>query len=358
MPVNDDGKPQGSDEASTLVPEPMTIAGSLPTNTSAAPVQPPAPKPDPESEKKGILSQPLSAWAYMGIAGVGLVIAVALLIVFVWKAPVLIAHGISNKFFYVLLIPLGLSTAAFVFGGMRTYASLSGRIGQYNTTWEIVGPGVGVVLVVIAGLWLVRESLPFSVTLRFRHSDGPLKSGGKATIYKGQAFDEQPITPAGDATFKEIANEFRAQSTRIDLEAPGYLLAEPNKEYELTPGVIPVNVVPDPNYVNSEIEKAINRVMGVPASPQGRKDVENALKELAGKKLSTAQRAELMEQFRINNQQIGNLIDNAPADLEARVRDLTKIACRMKVVLGDQDFWRTTKQRIQTEMVGFEMDCE
>jgi hypothetical protein len=288
----------------------------------------------------------------MGIAGVGLAATIWLLLLFVEKAPAMIAQGISNKFFYVLLLPLGLCVTAFVFGGMRTYASLTTT--TLNTTLNLVGPGVGVLMVVVGGFWLVPETPPFNITARFRDPAGKLLKEGFATIYKRQARDREPITTSGEATFKDIADRFRTQSTRIDLEAPGYVLKEPQKSYPFSLDVFEVDVIPDEKYVN---EQLIEKIVGVPKDDTAQDETIRALKELEGKTLSDPQRNVLMQAFRNNTNEIGKLLDAPPADLEERVRNLVKIACPMQTILGEPDFWKQTKARIQKKMIGFELNC-
>ena len=316
-----------------------------PRGSSGPPTQPPA--------KEGVLWQPLPAWAYMVIAGICLAITIALLVVFVQKAPTLVAQGISNKFFFVLLVPLGLATAAFVFGGMRAYATISGK--QNDTKWEVAGPAAGTLLVVVAGFLLVPDNPPFSITARFRDTDGRLLTNGSATIYPGQKGDKQPITSAGDATYKEIADDFRGTRTRIDLEAPGYLLADPKKDYSLTPGVIAVDVKIDPTYVEPETESLVQSVVGVPDSTKALTHVIKALKSLKTKTLSEAQRSALLEEFQSNNKAIQALLDTTPPNMEAQLDTLVPVARELQKLLGDQDFWKQTRSRIHFEVPGYEI---
>lgn len=86
------------------------------------------------------LKQPLPAWAYVWISLAGFLLGIGLLFLYIFKAPDLVQQGIEKSVFYVLLLPLGLAAAAFLFGAMRAYARYTGKV--LSGKLEIIGPAV------------------------------------------------------------------------------------------------------------------------------------------------------------------------------------------------------------------------
>jgi len=110
------------------------------------------------------VDQPLSPLTYGLIALVGLLIGVALLVFFIYQAPQL-AGTVQSRIFYLLCIPWGLACAAFLFGTMKSYASLTHR--HFGNVVELGGPVVLFCFVVIGGFKLVPQTaLPFELDVR------------------------------------------------------------------------------------------------------------------------------------------------------------------------------------------------
>jgi hypothetical protein len=166
--------------------------------------------------------QPLSSWSYALIAMFGLVIAIGLLIFYVDKVPRLIETGSNNQVFYLLLIPWGLASAAFLFGTMRSVAILKSR--QIPTTLELGGPVVVALLVVVGGFRLVPHAETFELTMRAHAADGtePRIRGGGVVLEYGNRSDRQDIGSNGEANFKEIPHRFWGGRARALPEIDGY----------------------------------------------------------------------------------------------------------------------------------------
>lgn len=183
-------------------------------------------------------SQPqhLSPWAYVIISAIFLLVSILLLLLFIYKAPILLESGIKESFFYFLLIPLGLSSAAFIFGGMKSYAGFKGKV--LSGTLELGGPAVVAVMVVVGGFYLVPHVSTFSVTVRVcDENDQPIKSGN-ITLYFGQDTRISPIASNGEANFKEIPFKFKNESSKFSIDIEGYQLFDPKKKYPLSNSVI------------------------------------------------------------------------------------------------------------------------
>ena len=86
-----------------------------------------------------------------------------------WKGDKLTAWGLTGNFYYLILLLLGLTAAAFLFGAMRSYARYRGR--QLGGALELGGPVVGCAFVVIGGLALVKNPTTFPLTV-YVHGEG------------------------------------------------------------------------------------------------------------------------------------------------------------------------------------------
>jgi hypothetical protein len=170
-------------------------------------------KPDTEPQQ-------LSSVAYLGISAVGLVLALVLLFLFAEKAPGLVRNGISKAFFYVLLFPLGLSTAAFCFGAMHSYARYCGK--TLGGVLELGGPVVVAALVVIGGFYLVPAETPrgtFFMKVRFTDQTGSPVAGGTVKLLVRNSTSIQIANPEGEVTFFELPFEFRKKSAQIGYDS-------------------------------------------------------------------------------------------------------------------------------------------
>ncbi|MCX6580056.1 MAG: carboxypeptidase-like regulatory domain-containing protein [Candidatus Aminicenantes bacterium] len=166
------------------------------------------------------IRQPLKPMIFVSICAAGLLIAMGLLFLYIFKADDLIRHGIEKQVFYILLIPLGLSAAAFLFGAMKGFAAFTGKV--FSGKLEITGPGVVFFLVIILGFNLIPENRPFDFTIYLKDGEG------KTVLKKDQAYvrlllDNNPVTGQTDENgavdFKGIPPKFMGSTVPVELEA-------------------------------------------------------------------------------------------------------------------------------------------
>src|SRR4051812_48772298 len=91
----------------------------------------------------------LGAESWVWIAWTGFLLSVGAAAGFVWVAPRLAQFGLTWAFFYLVLFPLGLAAAAFLYKAMKSTGVLKGR--RYGLTLELGGPVVVFVLVIAGG---------------------------------------------------------------------------------------------------------------------------------------------------------------------------------------------------------------
>lgn len=165
---------------------------------------------------------PLSPLAYAIISLVAFIIGIGLLLLFIFKADYLTAQGIDEKVFYVLLLPLGLSAAAFLFGAMRSYARYKGKV--FSGVLELGGPVVLFILVAAGGFTLVPDTGPFNFRIILCDSSGKtvLKGPGEIKITLGNDIRMDKIDENGSVDFRSIPAIFKNKEVPIEIIAPGW----------------------------------------------------------------------------------------------------------------------------------------
>jgi hypothetical protein len=170
----------------------------------------------------------IAPFAFISLAS--FLVGALLLFFMVWRAETLVALGLTGKFYYIVLLPLGLSVAAFLFGVLQSYATYHGH--QLGGTLVLGGPIVAFLLVVILGFVLVPDPSTFPLTV-YVHGPGGvqdtvLRSSGEVFIDLGGDRRRVPIGDQGQAYFPAIPANFRGQevpvwvgSDRFESIAPG-----------------------------------------------------------------------------------------------------------------------------------------
>jgi hypothetical protein len=140
-----------------------------------------------------------------------------LLFLMVWKAAELVALGLIGRLYYIVLLPLGLSAAGFLFGVVHSYARYSGK--QFGGTLTLGGPIIAFLLVVILGFVLVPDLSTFPVTVYVQGPGGPqdivLRNSGEVYIDLGGDRRHVAIGDQGQAYFPAISANFRGQEVPI-----------------------------------------------------------------------------------------------------------------------------------------------
>ena len=164
--------------------------------------------------------QPLSAGAYIAISAGGLLVAVALLLLLVFGAERIIGAGLDQRVYYVLLVPLGLSAAAFAFGAMQS----TGIVRTTSPTEvRLGGPAAFAALVVVGGFFLLPEPTRGTLAVRV---DRPVANGGgpvagaTVRVDRGPQRLTQPTDAAGQASFLDLA--LTGSELVLSVEAEGY----------------------------------------------------------------------------------------------------------------------------------------
>jgi hypothetical protein len=158
-----------------------------------------------------------------------------ILVLILWKAQVLVKLGLIGNLYYIVLLPLALSAAAFLFGILRSTALYRGEV--YGGALELGGPAVVFVAVLILGFKLPSPQTPFNLTVFVQEEkEGKnlaLKTAGYVVIDIGPDRRVEQIGAKGDAYFPGIPANFRGENARIWVDSDTFEVADASKEYSL-----------------------------------------------------------------------------------------------------------------------------
>lgn len=169
------------------------------------------------------IKQKLSPMGYLISSLVAFLIGLGILLLFILKGKDIVALGLGDNVYYVLLIPMALAAAGFLFGVLRSYAVYKGKV--FSGALGLGGPAVIFVLVLILGFWLLpKKDEPFTFTIRLRDIKGEavLKGEGKLRLILDTDTRVMAIDGEGGAVFTGIPASFTTQPAPVELDAPGW----------------------------------------------------------------------------------------------------------------------------------------
>lgn len=159
-------------------------------------------------------------WVY--ISGAGSLFFLVLAILMILFAPSITGLGITKSIYYIVLIPVGLTSAAFLFGALRSSAKYSGKT-SYGSI-ELTGPVVIFCLVVIGGFYFAAPESEFLLTIRTSVVDEPEKilSHGYLILDIGEQRIDKKLGENGEVSFAGIPSRYMGKTVNIIPQIKGY----------------------------------------------------------------------------------------------------------------------------------------
>ena len=166
-------------------------------------------------------------WVFIAIATLAFAAALAVIISLMTGRVAL-----TNAQYYLVLIPLGLGAAGFLFGALRSQAKYSGQSSYGNL--ELRGPAVLFIIIVAGGLF-ANQSTAFPLTVRVHGPGGPsdVIREGTVTVYLDDVGRDGQIDARGAVTFPGVPSAFDGEPVSVVADVPGFVLPAD------TPFVIP-----------------------------------------------------------------------------------------------------------------------
>jgi hypothetical protein len=170
---------------------------------------------------------------------------IGLLAVMLWNGERLVALGLVGQLYYIVLLPLGLAVAGFLFGVMRSFAAYKGK--AFGGVLDLGGPIIGFALTVLGGFYLPNPAPEsFDVTVFVRGQKGAndlvLRNTGTVWMALGSDRRSEKIGDKGQADFKHIPQRFRGSEVSLSVEADGFEVLNPNAKHSLASGVVSITV--------------------------------------------------------------------------------------------------------------------
>jgi len=172
---------------------------------------------------------------YTLISLVSFLCGVVILGLMLWNAQTLVALGLTGNLYYIVLLPMGLGAAGFLFGVLRSYARYRGK--QLGGMLELGGPFVAFLFVLILGFVLVKPATTFPFTV-YVHGEGGahdlvLQDSGYVFLDLGGYRQKERIGENGQAIFLAIPPTFRGQEVPIGVESGTFELSDPKQKCRL-----------------------------------------------------------------------------------------------------------------------------
>jgi len=160
----------------------------------------------------------VSGYAVIGV--IGFIVSLSLIYYYLQFIQGKVSDEVDQRMFYLILVLFGISASALVFGVMNTYAVLKGE--KQNVQLKMAGPGVGVLLVVLGGLYLPPKHAEKNVTVRvFDWKKNPVIQGN-VKIYLKEYIRTQSVDNMGQALFTGIPPDMFNNKMKIEVSSPGY----------------------------------------------------------------------------------------------------------------------------------------
>jgi len=162
--------------------------------------------------------QPLSAWAYAGMALVGLAGAGGLTVFYVYQGPRIAQSGAQSLVSSVLQILIAMACATFLFGAMKS----TGKFTSKSSTFG--GPAALFIVVLSVLIAKGPAGEPFDLTVRAHSADGsePMITSGRVTVEFDNDRRTEPFGADGEANFKAIPPKFSGATLRLLPQVAGY----------------------------------------------------------------------------------------------------------------------------------------
>ncbi|MCR9253240.1 MAG: hypothetical protein NXI20_22700 [bacterium] len=165
----------------------------------------------------------MNSLKYLIVSLISLLIGIGIFSIFIFYSSEIINAGYSEKFFYILLIPMALASAGFLFGGMKSYAKYTGKV--IGGALELGGPAVLFCLVLIGGFKLVPETEPLKFIIYFEDTAGNSFNLSEAT-FSLHLLDnpiERKVTNQQYVDFGNIPNKYRLQTADIQITSENWV---------------------------------------------------------------------------------------------------------------------------------------
>jgi hypothetical protein len=165
-------------------------------------------------------------WVY--ISGAAFLLFFIFSIFMIFSSSTISSLGVTKSFYYILLIPVGLCSAAFLFGALHSHAKYVGK-SSYGQL-ELTGPIVVFCLVIIGGFYFAEPETTFLLTVRLSNSSGTdeIINEGYLVADLGNQRVKRDVGENGEVLFSGISSQYNGKEIYLFPEIPGYKALDKN----------------------------------------------------------------------------------------------------------------------------------
>lgn len=165
---------------------------------------------------------------WIWISGIAFLLSFAASVIFIVYGKRFEELGIIGNIYYIILIPLGFSSAAFLAGAMKSYASFNSNSAMPYGTLKLAGPIVIFILVIGGGFIMPNLNKKGKFDLKMRiicdDSSSPFFNSGSVFLYIGKYTREESIHN-NEVIFPDIPEDYYSKKGRVVPVIQDYQLA-------------------------------------------------------------------------------------------------------------------------------------
>jgi hypothetical protein len=144
-----------------------------------------------------------------------------LLFAMIRNAETIAAFNLTDRIYFVALVPLGVFASMLLFGLLRSSAKYSGR--AMGGALRIGGPPVIFIVVEVLGFTYINHQITFPLTVYVHSGLGPqdlvLRNSGEVVIRLGPDSRRKQIAEDGQAYFPAIPASFQGERVNVWVES-------------------------------------------------------------------------------------------------------------------------------------------
>lgn len=180
--------------------------------------------------------------SFATISIISLFVSISLLLLLVFAKPLQFQGILQDRVFYILLISMGISSALFLYGILKSNPLLSGS--SHSKKIQVGGPSFFAIMVILGGFWLIPKDSYFDLTIRAieKKNGNIIYSDRKAEVkvFLPTGIREAYFAKNGEAVIKAIPSELLNSEQKILTEIYYYKQSSKNSSYKLTSNVLEI----------------------------------------------------------------------------------------------------------------------
>ncbi len=172
------------------------------------------------------MNKPIQKLTWVYISGAAFLVSIVLAAMLIIFSSKLSNYGITSSFYYIILIPIGLCAAAFLFGALNSLAEYTSN--EIYGKLKLSGPVVVFCLVILGGFYLAKPDASFLLTVRVQADNNKKISKGFIIADLGSQRLKREIGENGEVLFAEVSSQFAGKKINLIADVDGFMIKNQN----------------------------------------------------------------------------------------------------------------------------------